>query len=553
MSTAAFVRLIFLKDVRALRYPLCLLLVLAVMVVVLAITGRPSGGADYDVMLDPFLWRFFLLAGALLLTIQLIHFDPAGREFRFLLTRPVPGTAVGLAKGLFLTLFLILPYWLSQEVILAASPLSLTPLDHLLLFIETVIGCAIGEAIVVLIASFTRNGIVTLVALAGLYLVTIFLTLWWYQGLFSPRSLPSFPNVDREHLAQFRGFLGRTVFLGCALLAIGWRYQTRTFRLPLAIALGGIILNVLCASFFPFDLTRYLQYPAVAPSMLSPAQLSQIHLVVMPPKPDQPSYTLAGGGWNNINYVNLNANVQMEGVELPYFVQTIGYHAVITLRSGKTIVSDYDHFPSHGGVGNWGPTLAQAAAGVSPTYPLPREVVLDLATYVPRDFPGEDITGATIKGVITLDVRRAYVAASLPLKASSSFGTPTRRYEITRADFSSDQVVFGFDILQMPLVLRGDVPNGDLQNEYQLAVIYRPFNQALQQANHQYNSGSGSALTVARMSYTFGPPPGPRPPNWLPLPPDWASGTELVFVGSESCGRVTCPYEIDNVDLNYRF
>src|SRR5260221_580084 len=60
-----------------------------------------------------------------------------------------------------------------------------------------------------------------------------------------------------------------------------------------------------------------------------------------------------------------------------------------------------------------------------------------LLNFQVKDLPSEDLTGATVKGVITLDVRRAYVAGSIPIKPHAAFAELRRRYEITSTSFAN--------------------------------------------------------------------------------------------------------------------
>ena len=92
MTTATFIRLIFLKDVRRLRLQLILMFGLAVALILCAQPGGMGNAVPVAIVLQ------LLCLGII---IQSILNDPAGRDFRFLLSRPVPGLAVLTAKVLF--------------------------------------------------------------------------------------------------------------------------------------------------------------------------------------------------------------------------------------------------------------------------------------------------------------------------------------------------------------------------------------------------------------------------------------------------------------------
>src|ERR1700683_3503148 len=550
ISPAAFVRLIFYKDVRALRYPLWLLLAVAIAPVLLPL--NPDERSNWVIAFS--LAGICLATGTFLITIPAIQSDPAGREFRFLLTRPVHGSAIGLAKALFLTLFLIMPYWLSQEFVVACSQVSLTPLDHLLLLIESVVWCAAAVASLVLWCVFLRNGLHVVLVLVIFSVVGSFLPIWWHERSFHTGVLPLWPNLEHERLSQFRAFLSEAVFLVVAIFAIGLRYRTKGFKAPLSVALGGYGLSLLVLWFFPYNFAQTLEDQSSNRSMLTPDQLGRIHMTLLTQRGQghQNPHDLGGGGWNGINYVNFNQSVRLEGVEPPYFVQTVGYHAVITLRSGKTFTSDYADFPSHGQVGGLNPSFMALVAGVLPSWPYQKDQQLDLATYLPKDLI-DDVTGATIKGVITLEVRRAYVAGSIPLRSEASFSIPRRRYKVAHTDFSNDSVAVDLSCFQLPLILRGDLANFNTKDDLQWLAVYRPYSESLAQQGSSSGGGSNFGVHFTQSKFTYRAVDERLIPGWRPLPPDWASGAELVFIGSDPCGQVTLPYEIDNVDLNYRF
>ena len=551
MTTAAFVRVLFRKDVRALRYPLLLLLLLAISFILLP---QSVNQTEYWALVPVFGGAFMGLA-AFLLTIPVIQSDPAGREFRFLLTRPIPSSAVGIAKALFIVAFVLLPYWLGVEYMVACSHVPFTLLDHILLLIQTVASFGASLGSLVLLSVFLRNALQVVLGFVVISVVPSFLSMWWQQWSLHAGVLtsPYLPDLEHERLSQIRTFLSAIVFLSFALFAILLRYRTKRFRVPLFWAVGGYVLSQF-AFLCPYDCARVFGEQSSHRSMMTPEQLGRIHMTLFTEKGHHHTYDLNGGDWNGIHYVILNQSVQLEGLEPPYFVQTADYHAVITLRSGKTITSNYADSASHGGVGGLNPSFMAVVAGVLPSWPYHNEQLLDLLVYEPRSLPDEDITGATVKGVITLDVRRAYVAGSIPLRPNASFGVARRRYEITRADFSGDGVKIGLNKLQVPLVLRGDLINRNSHDEFPWLAVYRPFSESLWETSSG-GSGGGSdfIVHVSQPEYTYKSVDKNLISGWRQLPPDWASGAELVFVGSDPCGQVTLPYEIDNVDLHYRF
>ncbi len=553
MTASNLARIVFRKDVRALRYPLLLMLVVALVEGFFLLHPNQEGSMGATrVILSQFL-GFILIAGTFLLTLQLIFSDPTGREFRFLATRPVPGASVGLAKAWFLALFLFVPYWLAREFLIAHAGLVFTPLDHLLLLAETIVTFGGSLALIVLLGIFSRSSLAVFLTLVVLILGGSILFAWWNHRPITSASLPPLPTLEHERLLQFQTFFAKAIFLAASLWAIKLRYCTRDFKTPLAVVVLGLVPSLI-AFHCPYNLAQPLDDHAILPRPLTLDQFERIQMTLVTPKGKDHSYSLSGGSSNGTRYVILNQPVHLEGIATPCYVETVSYKATVTLRSGKTFSSNFSDSNAHGGVGGLHPEFMANVAGVRPSSPLQEDVVLDLLTYLPADLTGEDLTGATVRGVITLNVRRAYLAGSLPLQMGASLGLYRRRYEVTQAGFAGDRVTVVLSDTQAPLALRGDLVNWTGKDDLRCLVVYRPLSEALRETR---SSGGGESSTfgvhVGHLERTYTSPPRDLAPGWQPLPADWASGAELIFIGSDSCGEITLPYEIENVDLHYKF
>ena len=543
MTTPAFVRLIFLKDVRAMRVPLVLLL-LGLFAVIYLTFYTPSSG--YFGTAGAVFGMFFVCVGALLLTVHVVQSDPAGRELRFLFTRPVPGLTVGWAKGLFLLAFVVSPYYGGLEWAAARSGISLGLADHLLLLLETSVQIGALLAALVLLSVFLNNGISVFLTIVGFFVAAVATSIWWHQWIFSLGHLP-YAGPDEERLGNLRGWLGELAFLVVALVAVGLRYRKRNFRVPLAVALAGLVLGYLVGAYFPVDLVRHLQ-GGDAGSPLTKEELARIRMVLVPHPLHQPPYNWNGGGTSNgIRYDALQHVVRMEGVQAPYYVQTIRYHAVATLPSGKTVVSDSATSPVHGFMGGLDLDLVAKSAGLEPTRHDDGEQTLELLTVATHDLPREDLTGATIRGLITLDVRRVYLMGTMPIRTHAAASFARESYQIADADFSENSVTITISSFRMPLLLRGD--RSDWQMPEQWLAVYRPYKEILEESGGSSSSGTVFGLHCFQGRQTYKEPFHDQMSNWRPLPSGWASGAELEFYGSTSVGRVSLPYEIENVDL----
>jgi hypothetical protein len=569
MNTRGFVRLIFLKDVRRSMWLLGMVLGLGLTVALILLFGTGTGAAFLV-----FLPALFAYLIGLFLTMDLIQIDWPGRDLRFLFTRPVPGEAIFFAKILFLGLFLILSGWGFQELDYAVLGMPLQPLDHLCLLIETTIHLGTAMALLVLFALFLRKNQHVFLALGFLFVAIGFLS---YFGMIFPGIAAVAPARNHAQLCwgALVGLLGQWGFIGVVLLAALVRYRTHKFGLPLALVIGGIILDLLlCVGIDKIGESRLAHDDTsrmpphlsvrVEPVDISPAQTEQT-------------------AWNvSIIYHTVVRGANVEGVDAPYYFQVVGTQSTATLRSGKIIRSVVEQTPvapapDIGGL--MGVPFEAAVIGVNAgvpgvSYGKPG-ITLRAFTYLPSRLPsGEDLTGVTINAEVQLEIHRAYVAGSIPLEPGAVFTRPRQRYEITGVSGSrggeaprgvslndvtqqvahggfvgglihsgadtSGGVLLNLTYTKLPLILRGDT--GANPDNLSWALVSRPRNEILQVFSGSSNTPNFPVdFATSSMLYSN--------PGNNAVPPDWIKGAELVFLGNETCGQVTVPYEIKNVTL----
>jgi hypothetical protein len=554
-----YIRAVFLKDLRVQRVMLLLLAALGAGIAVADLVPNvPRAEA-----IEPVFIGLFIIA-EMILAARVIQSDPTGREFRFLLTRPVPGVAVGMAKAIFLALFLVGPCWLAQEIQVARSGIVLSGPDHLLLWIESLIELGFGVSIFLLLSVFFPKPGGVVIAAILLYVGWILFTSWQSGAAGRSQTLPHFPTLEAQKLQFFQTLLAKCIFDAMALCAIVLRYWNRELAAPVGVAVAGIAL-ALAASHSPWDFAHALRDQPEADARLSPEALSRIQMTPAPAFEGRPSYQVQSGGYNKIRYAFFEQEVLLQGVDIPYYVRTLDYHATITLRSGKTIVSNYGDFPGHGGVGGIADTDMCEIAGVTPISSAwisgtsPRE--FDLATYVPEDFGSEDLSGATIKGVITFEVRKAHLAGRMPMRIGASFSAMRTSYSVVDTQASGGKLRVSIRHSSIPLVLRGETYRSYPDADMQMLAVYGPDWDELYQLS---SSGGGGTLFlgvenlgVVEYNYADAPwwdrpyPNGRKNPHTdrRPLPEGWQAGAEMLFIESEDCGEVQIPYEIDDVDL----
>ena len=536
MTTTTFVRFIFLKDVRRMRLLLVLMLGLAVVLVLCAQPDRLGDVVPVGLLLE------VLCLGVI---VQLIVNDPAGRDFRFLFTRPVPGSAVLIAKASFLAIFMVVPTFVIHELFVARLGVPLLPLDHILMFLETAVFASYQISFFSLFCIFfCRN--------------RRFITTAWFVGaialsinmfILTPHrfALDLRGNETQRWLFDFSDLLFEFSTVVVVLITASIRYRTRRLWFPLGAVTVGLALSSL-VFWWPLATTQtsYLSFSVKDP--LTTEQTSRIHITL-------PEVTSAARGNQFIlqgrdDYKILGRVVYVAGIDPPYFALVSGCRTVATFRSGKTFV--YDSADSHGvpspssSIPDY--SMANIVAGAAPKYPIESRMNAELLDYLPGSFQNGDLNGVQLQGTITVRICRAYRVGSVPLKEGQTLLTPRHRYNITSTYFSGDGVQFSFDSYFLPLVLRGELAGGGTwDNNLRYAVVYMPFSEALQPSAGGSSGSSNDFVNVKQGNATYHAPI----PNqyWKPLPSNWASGAELVLVDSEPCGQITVPYEVDNVTL----
>jgi hypothetical protein len=185
--------------------------------------------------------------------------------------------------------------------------------------------------------------------------------------------------------------------------------------------------------------------------------------------------------------------------------------------------------------------------------------------YLPNRYRDEDLTGVSIKGVVTFAIGRAFILQTLPLEDGAVLNLPRRRYTLEQVEATPNENFGGqtsgsisFQIVKqyMPLTLRGDLPGWQEWENLSWLVINRSKGEYLiDNGADSYGNyleihhlvrpqimNSGGVMTRAQIEASFAQAKEP-------IPADWIDGAEIVFFSSEACGRISFPYEIPSIDL----
>jgi len=544
---------LLLKDLRYQRGWLALLWFLAVLLPFLAplTVYDPAGTSS---AMNPSLigaaGGFDFLLGLIL--IRVIQLDPPGRSVHFLATRPVSWQAILGGKIVFASLFLIVPVWIAKLGTVYLARIPFNSLDVVLCLIEITIEAGALLAVVVAFALFIRSLPLVFLSLLGYLLLGLVASTIWSDYSAHSHTLPRY--VDST-LNACRFLVWGLAFIVTVRVAALVRYRTKTAVPPLVILIAGFAFSWIVSAYWPYDLSRFFSdQPSTVAEVASPLR-DNIRLTLTGREGVDGNY-LEEGDWNGIRYFYLNHEVQLEGVEPPYFAKLADFQAEITLKSGRTIQSSYGGMALHGVENGINASLLQQMAGFTPAFPPPwSRNIFEISNYRPEPLQNEDLTGASLKGMLTLEIRRAILLQTLPLRSGATLAMDRRRYTVRNVEFTSSAVSFDFIAESAPLTLRGDSSEWGLSGILSVLVQNRSKGEYLDSGRNAGVGGLGAEVAfygvdVRHCEFTRAMDADGKK-SQEPIPVDWADHAEISFFTSESCGRISLPYELPSVDLKH--
>jgi hypothetical protein len=266
--------------------------------------------------------------------------------------------------------------------------------------------------------------------------------------------------------------------------------------------------------------------------------------------------------WPDDGTTVLYHKVQVGGIGSPYYAKPVDYQAVATLRSGDKIVFRNKDF--HASIGgdwmreNLYPNLVGLTATITPSDSWIQQDI-EFFAYHPGHYRGKDMHGATIKGVLTVQIWRAFVVGTIPIREGSGLALPRRRIQIQRIGRDSG-LTFDLTYWTLPLTLaRDEAPPWYVGSPF-TPIVYNPakgdYLEVLNRKGMDYLQSTGTRITSGEDTFirtvherdSFGPA-GDGQPQVADLTDDWLSGARISFIDTEYIARVDLPYEIDNIDL----
>lgn len=548
MNAFPLTRHLLLKDLRHQRTWLALLWLVALLLPLMApivLANEDTGSAV-----------IMLTAGGLFLLIflalaRVIRLDPPGRGLHFLATRPVPRMPLLAGKALFIGPFLLVPFWIVKLGVIFMMKIPVNFTDVVLILTESTLCVGALIAVVALFSLFLRNLPVIFASLIGGAVLLMFGLTYFLRASYA--ALDSGPvdySLSSSKLLVF--YLGIIVTVAAVALV---RYRRKSIRKPAVVLVAGLALSGLALAYWPFDLSRsFSSRPQMAGELKSPLR-EQIKAAL--------SGTENPGGFgengvNGVRYFNVSHAVSLEGMQFPYYATMAGYHSEATLKSGRVIPAEYEggtfNMQMEGEMRRGGifQELEERLAGLPPRqaggrYPYSFEIF----NYKPDDFQKEDLTGATLKGELTLEIRRVYVVKTMPFKSGATVNMPRQRYTVQGVEFKPGNAGCKMLTVGVSSMLRGDTKWPGMEN-FSWLVFNRSKGECLSDGG-----GSGGSTdvfcTVSTLRHSLGRVAmgGDWKKAQEPIPEDWADDAEIAFFSTEPCGSITVPYEIKNFDLKH--
>ena len=489
---------------------------------------------------------FFLMI--VLVVIRLIRLDAPGRTLHFLATRPVGWMSLLVSKVIFIALFLFLPVLLAKW---AAIPLLEVPangLDIFLYLLEGALWTAVLVAIVALYALFLRNLPTIFAALLG-SAVFLIMGMSWLSMRFSQMSaIPRMVDIPLQNTRYLIANL--TLVLTISVVAV-LRYRLRSVRLPLVVCLAGLGLSHLASSYWPYYLCQLFPDQQQESSEFSKDMRDAIKLQIE--SENKRIYdAFSSGTQNQTRYVKGVPQFLLEGVQPPYFAVQVDYQSDITLRSGRVIHSSLGDINTRFSKAPMSEALLYKMAGL--TNPPPEKWMrqsFEIFQYLPQKHRDEDFLGARVKGVITLEIRRAVLLKTLPFITGATIDQPRRRYILQRAEVTPNAVLCDLVSHSIKSKLRGDYPGlGNWEN-----ISWLVFNRKLGEYLKNWGGGSNSDANFLynRGFYEATLRREPIQEKWKeaerPFPDYWKTDAEISFFTSVPYGRIKLPYEVKSLDL----
>ena len=152
---------------------------------------------------------------------------------------------------------------------------------------------------------------------------------------------------------------------------------------------------------------------------------------------------MADTTWNGTRLMNLTHEFFLEGVQPPYFAVLVDYHAEATLKSGRVIRSAYGGVGEHGIAEGMSRVFEKEMLGFTRALEAEsHEETFQIFNYQPDQYPNEDLNGARIKGVITLEIRRGIVSENGAVESGRERGHASAALRDQRGDFQPGHGIF---------------------------------------------------------------------------------------------------------------
>ena len=536
MNASALTRHLLIKDLRYQRGWLALFWLFAL---ALPFIPHPQR-AEFDHKIT-IATTGFLLLGVFVL-VRLIHLDAPGRNFRFLATKPVSWRTLPGSKMIFAFACLLVPVWIAKLGVIGLAGIRVNRVDVASLLLENSVQVGAIIAAVALFAIFIRSTAGVFAAMCASAVLVFFGEAFFTERARDVQFMPEPVDVTLSDSRRLVFCLGVIVTAGLVTL---FRYRQKALLKPLCALAAGLAVSLAGANYWPYNLSTLFPDKPQGAAELSAAMRDQIKLTLTG-KAGQSETN--GGSGNGGKSVAIEHQFKLVGVDPPYFAVLVDYHAEAALKSGQVIRSKYGHTGTTGGMSE---AFLQRMAGFTPQPQDLRPDVFEVFNYQPNQHENQDLSGAIIKGLLTVEIRKAIILKTLKLENGAALDVPRMHYVIRNVGVRNNAMAFQLITSSTPALLRGDYAGGENVPEW--LVFNRAKGECLAHGGGMWNTQKGFFLDYKMEEMN------PQPEvtgdyskdRNKSLSEDWVDAAEISFFGSEPCGKISFPYEVKNVDLQY--
>lgn len=538
----------FKKDLRHTRWWILLTLLVSAGVLGFSVIPIDERGKASE-------WLMLFRYGGWVLLVptigRLMLRDAPLRDTGFLNTRPVFLTVLLGAKGL-VVLSLIVPMALCECAMILILGLRPGIGDLFLIFAENLL-------VLTAIAAVTAAMILREKSAAGfqtsaiLWCLIAFLS-WIAWAWISERALRQQKvewSYSLEYLKLSRLLIAQLVAATGALIGIVLFIRSRRGA-TVSTALAVTAVCAIAAWFFwPVNFVEAMTPPQREAAKSEWPDLSKLKFSFTEQpgwsrnksEPVMTRFSFSDGGYNDTTYRGIRTHTRLEGLPSGWFAFPNSYRSDLTFSNGRTVPSKFDSW------GDLDEKIALPLVGIPSPWNYDTLSHVALAEFRLPDAAGV-MTGAKLKGVIEVPLKRPVILARMPLRKGASLRIDGRLLQITRAQRLDDKIDFNL-VMETPIIFSRGGWSAGPDPRLQTLVVH-PARREFLTNGSSGSSGKGIGhygLQNLDFSQTLWRDPMTKQEDRT-IPDGWMDGAELLILGRESGGTFSQSFEFSDVTLS---